>query len=581
MRFLLRFLLKLTFFAGILAILVGICGYFYFSQDLPEIEEFDSKKRKVINIEFSDGELINSYGNKFNIEAKFYELPKELINAVIAIEDQNFFSHFGFDIKAIMRAFWVNQKAGKIKQGASTITQQLAKLLFLTPEKNMKRKIQELILAIRLERFYTKEQILTLYLNKAYFGGGAYGIRDAAKIHFNKKVADLNLQESAMLAGFLKAPSVLSSEKNKYLAKKRAQLVVKKMIESGYLIEDGNDDFSYNNSSKQRFYFADFVKNNFQEFLGEPELESVKITIKTTLNKRVQEVLEQNVEKFLVQNENTLKNHQLSVIVMDETGAILALAGGKNYQESQFNHAIFAKRQSGSLFKTFVYLSAFEQGKKPSDIYLDEKIEFSNWLPNNYKNEYFGQTTLRDAFAKSLNSVAIQLAKEVGLKNVANLANKLGILSEIDQNDLTIALGTSEVSLLEMVASFAAIKNGGIPIIPYYITEISSEEFGKVYQRQTSGFSPILKQESINFAHEILREVVASGTAKAANIAPEVKGKTGTSQDNRDAWFVGFDENLVIGVWIGKIDKSPNSSKIFGGGLPAQLFGKILRDLRS
>ncbi len=575
-----RFLLKLFIILFILSCFSLFFAYLYYSKDLPNIDEFIEKSDKnVVQINFSNGEIITKFSDFYYEDVEFYELPQHLIDAVISIEDNKFFSHSGFDISAIIRAFYINQKSKKIVQGASTITQQLAKMLFLTNERTFKRKIQELILAHKIEEKFTKEQILTMYLNKAYFGAGNYGISSACKYYFQKNVSQLNVKEAALLAGLLKAPSKLSPKNDKKLARDRANLVLNKMLENGFIDEKTlkSQKFSYSNNSLQKLYFADFVNVNFKEYLNKNVLNQ-NLIINTTLNQEIQEMLENELNKFYDKNEKILQKSQIAAIIMNKDGAILAMSGGKNYQESQYNRAIYAKRQAGSVFKIFVYLTAFEKGFKPDDVFEDKKIEFSNWLPNNYEGKYFGKVSLKNAFAKSLNSVAIQLAKEVGLKDIAKNANKLGINSKINDNDLTTALGTAEVSLLELTTSYCSILNDAKPIISYSIAEILDKNQEVIYKRETSGFDAIFSEDTIKYGKEILREVVKNGTAKKLDIRENIYGKTGTSQNYRDAWFVGFDDDFVVGIWIGNDDNSA-TNKIKGGNLPVELSANIFDKL--
>ncbi len=573
-----RFLINSAIILTIICLFIIFFGYFYYSKDLPNLEKLDQEvDKKIIQIDFSNDEIITTRGNSSRFEAKFYEFPEHLINAVIAIEDQKFFTHSGFDIMAIIRASYVNYRANSVKQGASTITQQVVKNLFLTPQRTFKRKIQELILSYQIEQKLSKEQILTIYLNKSYFGSGNYGIASASKYYFNKDVSKLTLRESALLAGLLKAPSKLSPKNDMKSAKIRANLVLKNMYEAGFIDDESNvkDDLIYKTNRLQRLYFGDFVFENFNQYLNNKDLKNKKIIVKTTLNQKIQEKLEDEINKFSDFYDKKLQKSEIAAIIMSKDGAILAMSGGKDYQKSQYNRAIYAKRQAGSLFKTFIYLTAFEKGFLPNDVFEDKKIELSNWLPNNYEDKYFGEVSLKTAFAKSLNSVSIQLAQKIGLKEIAKNARKLGISSKIDENDLSIALGTSSLTLFELTTAYSSIANDTTPIIPYYITEIYDGYENILYKRQSSGFEKIFSDSTINYSKEILREVVVNGTAKKANVKENIYGKTGTSQDYKDAWFIGFDDNYVIGIWIGNDDNS-KTNNISGGTLPAELFAKII-----
>ncbi len=380
----------------------------------------------------------------------------------------------------------------------------------------------------------------------------------------------------------LKAPSKLSPKNNRELAGERADVVISAMIDAGFLDEKSlkqiNNEASYKIDHSQRLYFADYVYNQFGDFFDKDLAKNNFFRVTTTLDEKIQQKLEDVTNSFIEQNSKKILHSQIAVVVMDKTGAILGMSGGNDYQKSQFNRAVDAKRQAGSSFKTFVYLAALENGFTPEDIFEDKKINIGAWLPENYNNHYLGDVTLKTAFADSLNSVAIQIARKVGGKEIANIAHKCGILSKIEENDPTIALGTSEVSLLELVSSYATIANNGIPVIPYAITEIKDNYDETFYYRESSGFDPVISQESVDNIKVMLREVVERGTGKAANIADNIYGKTGTSQDFRDAWFVGFDDDYVVGVWMGNDDNKP-TNQITGGSLPAKLFGEIMKEI--
>ena len=573
--------MKWSLIAGIWLMTFAVLALFYYFQGLPSLGDLEAQnEQQVIQINYANGDPITSYGSLYASEVAYFELPQHLINAVIATEDRRFFDHFGVDIFGILRASKVNHNAGRIVQGGSTITQQLAKMLFLKPERTFKRKIQEVLLAVQLERHFTKEQILTFYLNRAYFGSGNYGIANAAKRYFNKTVAELSLNESALLAGLLKAPSKLSPKNNRELAESRTSVVLKSMIDAGFLneknLEEILQDPNYKNDHAQRLYFSDFVHDNFAEFLNKNSLDSQKLKITSTLDETLQAKLEAALNEFTEKHAAKIGKSQIATILMKKDGAIVAMSGGIDYQQSQFNRAFYSKRQAGSAFKTFVYLAAFENGLSESDVFEDKKINVGAWLPENYENRYLGEVTVRQSFANSLNSVAIQLARKYGGATVASTARKIGITSKIDKNDPTIALGTSEVTLLEMVAAYATIANDGAPIVPYAISEISNSQDEILYSRQSSGLEPVISENSLREIKTILREVISHGTGKHANIAENIYGKTGTSQNFRDAWFIGFSDNYVMGVWIGNDDNTPTNN-ITGGSLPAQLFAEMMR----
>lgn len=579
----LRSLIKFTLLLFIWFLIFGAAALFYYFQGLPSLDDLEKESGKqIVQIKYSNGNRLTNRSEIYASEVSYYELPEHLINAVVATEDRRFFSHHGVDVFGVIRAFAVNKKAGRVVQGGSTITQQLAKLLFLSSDRTFKRKIQEVLLAIQLERRFSKEQILTFYLNRAYFGAGNHGVGDAAKSYFGKDVSRLSLNESALLAGLLKAPSKLSPKNNRELAEERTGVVLRAMIDAGYVTKDHiselQQDPHYITDHAQRLYFADFVYDQLPDFLGKKEQKEKIISITTTLDESIQASLEEVLNKFYTKHEEKLGKSEIAVVVMNKAGAILAMSGGRDHQQSQFNRAVQAKRQAGSAFKPFVYLAAFEKGWKADDVLRDEKISIGAWVPDNYNSKFLGEVTLQRAFADSLNSVAVQLARKVGGSEVASMARHCGILSKIDKNDPTIALGTTQVSLLELVSAYATIAADGQLAMPRAILEISSEAGEEFYRYESSGLEPVVSENSASEIKKLLREVVTSGTGKNANIGDNIFGKTGTSQNYRDAWFVGFDEEYVIGVWIGNDDNSP-TNKITGGSLPAQLFGEILKEI--
>ena len=587
----LRFLGFLCKYAIIAAIWGGVLlagVIFYYYHDLPNLEDMETANTKqVIEVCYSNGNKITTLGDLYANQITFNQIPGHLIDAVVATEDRKFFTHGGFDFFGIMRAAYVNYRADKIVQGGSTITQQLAKMMFLKPDRTIKRKVQELMLAWQLEQNFNKEQILTLYLNRAYFGSGNYGIASASRYYFSKVVSKLNLNESAMLAGLLKAPSKLSPNNNHRLAEKRATQVLENMVDAGYLNENNIDEIKkpivYKDDKLQRLYFSDYIASQFPDYISNPDQANKnRFSIVTTLDEKLQKIVENEANDFVKNNDKKLDKSEVAIILMGQDGAILAMTGGKDYQKSQFNRAIYAKRQAGSAFKLFVYLTAIQNGFKPDDKMEDKKVSLGGWSPENYEKKYYGQVTLKQAFAKSLNSVAVQLTAKLDKKLIIKNALKMGIVSEVDNQDATLALGTAQVSLLELVNSYGAIASNGLAIMPYAVEKISGaseNKGGKVlYQKHTNEPYRIIEEKDVEAMKEMLREVVESGTGKAANVAKNIYGKTGTSQNYRDAWFIGFDDKYVLGVWIGNDDNKP-TNKITGGTLPAQLVGQIIKKL--
>lgn len=571
--------MKFLIVIAIWSVIALSCFIFYKYHNLPNIADINlNKNDRIIQINYSDNSKIRVIGDLYANQVSFDQFPEYLIEALIATEDRRFFSHYGFDLKGMLRAFFVNYRAGTIRQGGSTITQQLVRILFLNNKKTYDRKINEILLAYKLEKAFNKEEILTLYLNHVYFGAGNYGINDAAKFYFNKNVSDLNLNESAILVAILKAPSKLAPNKNPELAEERADIVLQNMIHNGNMglnyIKYFDDNIGYKKDDLQELYFADFIASQYQNFLSEEQNISGFFEINSSLDKNLQEITENEVDRIYHKYPKRLKDSQISVISMSYDGQILSMIGGKNYQESQFNRAVNAKRQIGSIAKIFIYLTAFQQGFSLLDLFEDKEINISNWSPKNYNNQYYGDVTLQEAFAKSLNSVAVQLAKELQIDDIISNMRKMNIKSKINK-DLTIALGTSEFSLLELATAFAIIANGGYQIQPSFIRNIISASGEILYYNNKEESIKIYQNREISMIKDALRSVITDGTAKRANISEDIYGKTGTSQDFRDAYFVGFNSDYIIAIWIGN-DDNKSTNKITGGMLPAILFKELI-----
>lgn len=563
-------------------LVLGFIIFAYYYHDLPQIDELRAKSyKKSIEVLYSNGRKITTVGDTYDNQITYDQIPQYLVDAVVATEDRRFFKHYGFDAVGIARAFWSNHKAGHIVQGGSTITQQLVKLIYFDSSRTIKRKVQELLLAIKIERIFSKEEILTLYLNRAYFGAGNYGIASASKYYFNRDVSDLSLNQSAILAGLLKAPSKLSPTKNRELAEDRAQQVLENMIAAGYLkredLKNLGKNFHYKTDKLQKLYFADYVVENFGYFLPTDEKKNKFFKITTTLDEKIQNIAEDVVDDYAVKYSKTLGNAQIAVLVMEKDGAIRGMIGGKNYQKGPFNRAVYAKRQPGSTFKTFIYLEAFIEGFNVDDLVEDKEITVGDWQPENYNNNYHGEVTLKESFAQSMNSVAVQLYETIDKNELITDIRKMGILSEINKDDPTTALGTMQLSLFELVNAFAVIANDGNGVIPYQIMQIDNYK-GNLYERKSSGIGQVIDEYAIFKMKEILREVVATGTGKKANVANNIYGKTGTTQNYQDAWFIGSDDHYVIGVWVGNDNNKP-TNHITGGSIPAEIFGAIASQL--
>jgi len=527
----------------------------------------------------ANGEVIAERGTFFGDEVRLDELPAYVPQAVIAIEDRRFYSHFGIDPIGLSRAAFSNFRAGHIVQGGSTITQQLAKNLFLKPERTMQRKLQELVLAIWLEAKYSKDDILQLYLNRVYYGAGATGIEKAAQKYFRKSAREVNIPEAAILAAVLKAPATYNPINHPGPARARAGEVIHDMVSAGFITaEDADQAISRPAAVKPAQYVSatqyivDWVGEQIPDLIGTL---NQSIIVETTIDQNLQAIAEKSVRRRINTDGAKVKVSQGAAVVMDMRGAVLAMVGGKSYIRSQFNRAVRARRQPGSSFKPFVYLTALDRGLTPDTVRIDEPVRIGDWEPENYKRKYLGRVTLKKALALSLNTVAAKLAVEVGPENVITTAHRLGINSELVAN-ASIALGTSEVTLLEMTSAFAPLANGGTAVVPYAVSRIITRDGKIIYQRQGEGLGTVVDGWSLGAMNSMLREVVESGTGKRARIeGQDIAGKTGTSQDYRDAWFLGYSAYLVCGVWVGNDDNTP-TSQVTGGTIPASIWKDIM-----
>jgi penicillin-binding protein 1A len=508
-------------------------------------------------------------GDRIGIDA----LPADLVHAVIAIEDRRFYSHHGIDLHGVARAAWHDLTGGGGLEGASTITQQLVRMSYLSPERSLRRKVQEVIIALWLETRLGKDQILARYLNTAYFGAGAYGIDAAAQRYFGKKAGSLNLAESAMLAGLIRSPTQLAPTRNPEAARRRADPVLRAMVAAGYLDEARAAAARAHyaklavppETEPGQNYFVDSAENELKRLVGAPPMD---LAAETTLDPRLQEVAERVVEKWL--GREGMRRHvgQAALVALAPDGAVLALVGGRDYVQSQFNRAVQAHRQPGSLFKIFVYLAAFNAGYTPDSIVTDQPVTIGDWEPKNFEGDYQGPVTLRTAFAQSINTVSVQLTEAVGVDRVIKMAKSLGVHTELPAVP-SLALGSAEVTLLDMTAAMDAIAVDGKAIEPYTIRSIRSGSRAQLYARPDT----VIEKPDWNRAAlvQLLEGVVTNGTGRAARLGRRAAGKTGTTQDYRDAWFIGFTSDIIVGVWVGNDDNSP-MDRIVGGDLPAKIW---------
>jgi penicillin-binding protein 1A len=560
-----------------------ILGGVFFSRFLSSLPDVNSLlahgPSQDITLLDDQGRFIARRGLTQGAMVQVGELPKYVPDAFIAIEDRRFREHLGVDPIGLLRAATENMTAGHVVQGGSTLTQQLAKNLFLDPARTFERKLQEAALAIYLESRYSKDQILTLYLNRVYFGAGATGIEAAAERFFNKHASELTLPEAAMLAGSVKAPTKYNPLADGDASETRAQTVLRAMEDAGLI-----DDRRRRQAQATRphvvrgsghaggGYFTDWIVSQLPGYLHDI---NDPIVVETSFDLDAQGAAERAVARGLSEQGEKLNAGQAVLVAMTPDGAVRAMVGGRSYQQSPYNRATEAMRQPGSAFKPFVYLAAFEHGHSPNDVMNDGPVNIHGWKPDDYEGKYEGEMTLTRAFAKSSNSIAAQLTAELGPRTVAKTAHRLGITSDLDLN-ASLALGTSVVSPLELTAAYVPFANGGRGIVPFGIQRIRTRAGKILWTRTGSALGAVMSPANDAAMIGLMVETVATGTGKAARLDDRPSaGKTGTTQDFHDAWFVGFSADLVCGVWIGNDDNEPMKHAT-GGGLPAHIFKNFM-----
>ncbi|MFN3626583.1 transglycosylase domain-containing protein [Parvibaculum sp.] len=553
---------------------------FWYGLNLPDTSGlYNTRHTPSISIIATDGEVLSHRGDLTGGFTSVAELPPHVPQAVLATEDRRFYWHFGIDPIGLARAVAVNWRAGAYVQGGSTITQQLAKNIFLKPERTISRKIEEMVLAVWLELRFSKDEILTLYLNRVYFGGGAYGLEAASERYFRKPARALTLPEAAMLAGLLKAPSRYSPTNDIDLARERARIVLQNMVEAGYITPGEMQLASTAPANLHGYaargsinYFVDWIAEALPDYAGRPDTD---VHVMATIDPVLQREAERVIGEMLASQGAELDVSQAALVAMTPDGAVRAMVGGRSYAQSQFNRAVQARRQPGSAFKPIVYLTAMERGYTPESVRIDRPVTYGGWSPANYSGRFEGEMTLRTALAKSTNTVAVQLAHEVGIRNVVSTARRLGLQDDLPAN-LSLALGTGSVNLLELTAAYAAFANGGYGVIPHGIEEVRAENGEELYRRQGSGIGRIADPRSIAYMNDMLKAVMIYGTGRNSTLPDRpVAGKTGTSQDFRDAWFVGYSADLVVGVWVGNDDGKP-MKQVTGGTLPAKIWNVFM-----
>ena len=527
----------------------------------------------------AEGNQVGHRGAMVGERLKLDEMPAYLPAAFIAVEDRHYYSHGGIDVRGLLRAMWVNFHAGHVVQGGSTITQQTAKIVFLNPKRTYARKVEELFDAASLENALSKAEILQLYLNRIYLGSGAYGVDGAAHVYFGKSARDVTLPEAAMLATLTTAPSVFSPRRDLVRAQERAVHVLNLMVKTHAITREQAEEAKANPAvitdravQDARNFFLDTAADEATRLAsvnGEPP--SGDLVVHTTLDTRLQENARRSLNRVLAKQGRRARAHEGAVILMKPDGAISALVGGRDYDESVFNRATQAKRQPGSAFKPFVYLAALEDGITPWETRNDSPIDIDGWAPTNYGGRSWGTITLASALAHSVNTVTAGLGQEVGIEKVIQAAQRLGIKSPLEAN-ASLSLGTSEVTPLELTAAYAAFANGGLRVQPYMVTEVDDMRSHVLYRRLQPSPQRVVSETANRDMVAMLYSVVTQGTGRSAAIAGhEAAGKTGTTQDYRDAWFVGFTADYVACVWIGNDDSSPMRN-VTGGSIPAEVW---------
>jgi penicillin-binding protein 1A len=575
-------LMRLVYWAFVLAIWGGIAAAgvaIYYGAKMPSATSWAIPDRppnvKIVDV---DGKLLANRGMTGGEAVGLHEMSPYIPQAVIAIEDRRFYSHFGVDPLGLARALVGNLTRGRVSQGGSTLTQQLAKNLFLKPDRTLERKVQEVLLALWLEQKHTKDQILEMYLNRVYFGSGAYGVEAASRRYFGKSARDVSLSEAALLAGLLKAPSKLSPARDPKAAEARSQLVLAAMRDENMITDKelasamsapATRAASYWTGSEH--YVADRIMEELPGLIGEVRSD---VVIDTTIDLTLQDLAEKSIRRLIDENGQKLNVSQGALVSIDNSGAVRAMVGGYDYANSQFDRAAEARRQPGSAFKPFVYMAALEHGRTPDSMRNDAPIKIGKWAPENYNGKYYGQVTLATALAKSLNSVAAQLTMEVGPEAVVEAAHRMGIESPLQANT-SIALGTSEVTPLELTASYVPFANGGYRPEIHFIQRVTSASGEILYEHTNTNAPRVIRPEIVGMMNAMMTGTVEVGTAKKAAFNWPSAGKTGTSQNSRDAWFVGYTSNLITGVWFGNDDGKP-MKKVTGGALPAQAWHEFM-----
>ena len=570
-------------------VLAGVASLELYLSSLPPINNLEQFKPNIVTkIYSSDNEIIKTFTAYTYEKVNLKDIPENFKKALIATEDKNFYRHHGYDITGLVRSSIQNVIAGHVVQGASTITQQLARVLFLNNQRTFDRKLKELFIAARIEKTISKDQILEMYMNNVYLGAGAYGVEGAAQIYFDKHLKDCTLAELALIAGLPQAPSVYNPFNNPELAIKRRNQVLLRMYKMRYITND-----EYKNALKEELhlakmpqyyttnkapYFCDYVMKELEKLgFDETEISQGGYKVVTTLDYKAQKAANDAILKNLQNWGLTGDKNQAAVFSFSPVdGKILVYAGGKDYAKSQYDRVTQAIRPPGSSFKPIVYATAMEKGITPNDLIEDKPVKIGNWAPHNYGNKYRGKIPVYTALMVSSNVCAARMIKEVGIRSVIQTARVLGIETPIEY-DYTIALGSNGVKLFEFTRAYGAFANGGYVVQPYAVERVETSR-GKVVYRAPK--TKISHQLSVNTAAEMtamMKKVVSNGTGAAANIGKPAAGKTGTTDDNKDAYFMGYTPHIVTGVWVGNDDNTVMNKSIQGGTVPALIWKDVMK----
>ncbi len=556
--------------AGVIALAVAVAIAY---QSLPGFDEMKrSPNGQPVEIRGDDGTVLASFGPSYGEWLSYPEIPAPMQNAMIAVEDRRYWYHPGIDPIGIVRSFVVNAMRGNKAQGASTITQQLARNLFLTASKDYTRKLREVVLALALERKFSKEAILELYLNRVYFGGGAYGIDAAARKFYGHSARRLKLEEAAIIAGLVKAPSRFSPSADAEAARKRAATVIAVMVDGGSITAQEAADadprlvqFAPQARPAGVRYFTDWVLTELENRTDEA---NEPLLVETTLNARAQAYAEAAIRT------ESPKGAQGALVALARDGGVKAMVGGTDYVRSNYNRAMTARRQPGSAFKFFVYAAALEAGVQLDDIYEDKPVTIGNWSPKNNNNSFAGPVTVKQAFAQSINTVAVEIAQQVGFDVVAEMARRFGITTAVDRQP-AMALGSSVVTLFEMTNAYATVAGGGMENAPYAITRITTGSGRVLYNRAAGETRQVVAPVVAAQMTQLMQAAVEEGTARAAQIGRPLAGKTGTTSSNKDGWFIGFSSGITTGVWMGRDDNAAVRG-LAGGRAPARAFAQFM-----